>query len=413
MISLVTRRRFLLLLPAGVASAQTLHSPFKKKVPPPPAPLNVYIGTDTNKGVSKGIYHCTFNPTTGQLSTPALAVETPRPSYLALSPPHSGNPRRSIYAVNAIADPTATVTTFDLDPKTGALTEKGKVTSAGAGPAYISVDSTGHAAFVANYVGGTVTSYKIDPDGTLSQPVLTLNYKDPKYGHDGPFPVRQDTTHPHSVYISPDDRFLIVNDLGNDALSVFSMDPLTAQLTPATPLLTTVRPGSGPRHIAFHPNGRWIYSINELDSTIDHLLWTTTRSHPHPQNQPQPSPQGLLINTNTPVKTIAESFPAAKNTAAELMISPDGNFLYASNRGEDTLVVFSIGDKGELYEVQRIPSGGKTPRHFTLDPTGQWLLCGNQDSANIAVFRRDAGTGKLTGPTQTVSVDSPMFTLFA
>jgi 6-phosphogluconolactonase len=408
----VTRRRFLVLLPAGVASAQTIHSPFKKKVPPPPAPLHVFIGADTSKGVSKGIYHATFDQA-GKLSVPVLAAETLRPSYLALSPLRGGYTHRSLYAVNAVADPSATVTTFDLDPKTGVLTQKARVTSAGAGPCYISVDSTGHAAFVANYVGGTIASFKIQADGTLSDPVDTLNYKDPKFGHDGPFPGRQDTTHPHSVYLSPDDRFLIVNDLGNDALSVFLIDPMTAQLSPATPLLTTMRPGSGPRHIAFHPNGRWIYSINELDSTIDHLLWTTTHSHPHPQGQTPPSPQGLLINTNTPVKTIAADFPAAKNTAAELAISPDGNFLYASNRGEDTLVAFSIGEKGDLYEIQRTPCGGKTPRHFTLDPTSQWILCGNQDSASITTFRRDQGTGKLTGPIQTVPVDSPMFTLFA
>ena len=406
----VSRRRFLVLLPAGVASAQTIHSPFRKKAPPPPAPLRVYIGTDTSRGVSKGIYHCTFDNVAGKLGVPILAAETLRPSYLALSPPRAG--RRSLYAVNAVADPSATVTTFDLDPKTGAITQKGKVTSAGAGPSYISVDSTGHAAFVANYVGGTIASYKIQPDGTLSEPIDKFDYKDTKFGQHGPFPGRQDSTHPHSVYISPDDRFLIVSDLGNDALSVFAIDALTAQLTPATPLLTTVRPGSGPRHIAFHPNGRWIYSLNELDSTIDHFLWTTTHSHPHPQGQNPPAPQGLLINTNTPVKTIAADFPVAKNTAAEVMISPDGNFLYASNRGEDTLVVFSIGEKGELYEVQRIPCGGKTPRHFTFDPTAQWILCGNQDSATIAIFRRDAGTGKLSGPTQSVPVDSPMFTLF-
>jgi len=406
----VTRRRFLVLLPAGVASAQ-LHSPFKKKVPPPPAPLRVYIGTDTTKGVSKGIYQATFDGTSGKLTVPILAVETPRPSYLALSPPHTG--RRSLYAVNAVADPSATVTTFDLDPKTGVLTQKGKVTSAGAGPCYISVDSTGHAAFVANYVGGTIASYKLQPDGTLSEPVDKIDYKDAKFGHHGPFSGRQDSTHPHSVYISPDDRFLIVNDLGNDALSVFSIDPITAQLTAATPLLTAMRPGSGPRHIAFHPNGRWLYTVNELDSTLDHLLWTTTHSHSHPQSQTPPSPQGLLINTNTPVKTIAADFPVAKNTASEVMISPDGNFLYASNRGEDTLVVFAIGEKGELYEVQRISCGGKTPRQFTFDPTAQWILCGNQDSASITTFRRDQGTGKLAGPVQTVPVDSPMFTLFA
>jgi 6-phosphogluconolactonase len=400
---MITRRRFLLLFPAYSASAQYFTSPFRRKKPVPPGPVRVFIGTDTAKGVSKGIYHSTFNAANGQLSVPILAAETRRPSYLALSPPRGG--RLSLYAVNAVPDASATVTTFDLDSRTGTLTEKGKVMSAGAGPAYVSVDSTGHSAFVANYVGGTIASYLIQPDGTLSQPVDTFNYNDPKFGHHGPVAGRQNGPHPHSVFVSPDDRFLIVNDLGNDALSVFQIDPTTAKLTPATPLLTGVRPGSGPRHIAFHPNGRWIYLINELDSTLDHLLWTTTHSITHPQ--------GLLVNTNTTVKTIAPDFPGDKNTASEVMISPDGNFLYASNRGEDTLVVFSIGDGGALKEIQRIPCGGKTPRHFTFDLTFNWILCGNQDSASITVFRRDQGNGKLAGPVETVPVDSPLFTLFA
>lgn len=397
---MITRRRFFLLFPAYTASAQSL---FRKKQPLPPPPTRVFIGTDTAKGVSKGIYHCTFNSATGQLSVPVLAAETPRPSYLALSPLRAG--RRSLYATNGVPNSSATVTTFDLDPRTGVLTEKGKVTSAGAGPTYISVDSTGHAAFVANYFGGTITSYKIQPDGTLSQPVDTFDFKDARFGHNGPVPGRQDTAHPHSVMVSPDDRFLLVNDLGKDALSVFHIDHVTGKLSPADPLLTTLRAGSGPRHIAFHPNGRWIYLINELDSTLDHLLWTTTHS--------VTNPQGLLINANTTVKTIAPDFPAEKNTAAEVMISPDGNFLYASNRGEDTLVVFSITGDGSLKEVQRIASGGKTPRHFTFDPTFRWILCGNQDSACVTIFRRDEGTGKLTGPLQSAPVDSPLFLLFA
>jgi 6-phosphogluconolactonase len=400
---MTTRRRFLLLLPAYAASAQNFSAPFKRKKPVPPLPVRVYIGADTVKGISKGIYQCSFDSATGKLGTPVLAAETPRPSFLAVTPPREGH--RSLYAVNAIKGPDASVTTFGLDIKTGALTQKEKVSSAGAGPCYISVDSTGKAAFVANYWGASIASYSIRLDGTLSNPVDTFNYRDAKFGHQGPNSVRQEQPHPHSVYISPDDRFLIVNDLGNDALSVYSIDPSTAKLTPSSPLLTGTRAGSGPRHIAFHPNGRWIYLINELDSTLDHFLWTTTHAHPNPN--------GLLVNASTTVKTTAPDFPAAKNTAAEVMISPDGNFLYASNRGEDTLVVFAINDGGSLKEVQRIPCGGKTPRHFTFDPTFQWILCGNQDSGSITVFRRDQGTGKLTGPTQTVSIDSPMYTLFA
>jgi 6-phosphogluconolactonase len=399
-----TRRRFLVLFPAFAASARAFAAwPTRKKKVVPPVPIHVFFGTDTNKGVSKGIYRSIFDPSLGQLTPPVLIAATARPSYLAVSPP--GLSRRSLYAVNAINDPAATVTTFMLDPGTGSLQQTGQVPSGGAGPAYVSVDSTGHAAFVANYMGSSIASYRVQPDGTLSQPVDRLDFKDhQKFGALGPNSARQENPHPHCATISPDDRFLLVCDLGTDHISVFYIHPETGQLSDPH-LFTNERPGSGPRHVVFHPNGRWVYCINEIDSSIDRCLWTATRF--------SNAPQGLLINSTFSIKTIAPDFPAEKNTAAEIAISPDGDFLYASNRGEDSLVVFSIAKNGDLTLLQRIACGGKTPRHFTLDPTTQWLLCGNQDSANVTVFRRDAATGKLSGPAHTVALDSPLFTLFA
>jgi 6-phosphogluconolactonase len=404
-----TRRRLLLLFPAFAVSAHSQAQAFvtwplrKKKPVAPPPPLTVYVGTDTSKGVSKGVYQAHFDTTHGQLTAPLLAATTARPSFLAATP--MGQGRRCLYAVNATNDPAATVTTFAIDPKTRALNQTGQVSSGGAGPAYISVDATGHAAFVANYFGSSIASYRIQPDGNLSQPVDRIDFNDhQRFAALGPNSARQESSHPHCATISPDNRFLLVCDLGTDHITVFAIHPETGQLTnPNT--FTNGRPGSGPRHVAFHPNGRWVYGINEIDSTLDHYLWTATRF--------SDTPQGLLVNTNTPIKTIAANFPADKNTAAELAISPDGLYLYASNRGEDSLVVFSIRLKdGKLTLLQRIPCGGKTPRHFTLDPTAQWLLCGNQDSATITIFRRDSATGKLNGPTQTVSLDSPLYTLF-
>jgi 6-phosphogluconolactonase len=400
---MLTRRRFLLLFPAATASAQDLVSIFHRKKPAPPPLTRVYFGTDTAKGVSKGIYQAHFDSATGHLTQPTLAAATARPSFMALTP--TG---RHMYAVNAINDPAATVTGFAIDQRTGDLRQIGQVSSGGAGPAYISIDATGRCAFVANYFGSTVASFRMLPDAMLSQPVERLDFNDhAKFGALGPNRVRQDRSHPHCVTISPDNRFLLVCDLGADHISVFSIHPDTAQLTTAKPyLFTNGRPGSGNRHIAFHPNGRWIYGINEIDSTIDHYLWTEA----HALNPPE----GLLVNTGHFVKTIAADFPEEKNTAAEVAVSPDGDFVYASNRGEDTLVVFSVNpDNGRLTLVQRISSGGKTPRHFTLDPTAQWVLCGNQDSASVTVFRRELGTGRLTGPTQSIALDSPMYTLFA
>ncbi len=402
-----TRRRFLALFSAFAAATHSYASlSFKKKKVAPPAPVFVYFGTDTYKSVSKGIYQSRFNPTTGELSVPVLAASTTRPSFLAVSPARTGQ-KRFLYAVNAMNTPSATITTFSQDPASGAIKQLGQVLSGGAGPAYVSVDDSGHAAFVANYFGSTVSSYRIQADGTLSTPVDIIDFKDKeKFGSRGPNSARQDIPHPHCATVSPDNRFLLVCDLGSDAISVFEIDPQTGHLTTSDPHLFSVRPGSGPRHIVFHPNGRWAYGINELDSTVDLFLWTKTSS--------TENPQGFLVNANFHIKTIADDFPAEKNTAAEVAVSPDGNFVYASNRGEDTLVVFSVRPKkGDLAVVQRVPCGGKGPRHFTLDPTAQWLLCGNQDSASVTVFRRDAATGKLTGPIQTAPIDSPLFLLFA
>jgi 6-phosphogluconolactonase len=400
-----TRRRFILTTLAAVprlAAAQSFLAPFHKR-PVPPQPVFVYFGTDTGKGISKGIYLSRFDPASGLMTSPQLAAETLRPSFLALSPNTVGY--RHLYAVNEANDASATITSFLMDPVSGALRLINQVPSAGAGPCYISLDATGEAAFVANYAGSSIASYRVLPSGALSEPVERIDYKNPKFGKRGPNSARQDAPHPHSVHLSPDNRFLLVNDLGSDHISVFAIDPATARLGPPA-LFSNNRPGSGPRHIAFHPNGRWLYSINELDSTIDRFLWTTTSS--------RANPQGLLVNTGAPVKTIAASFPAAKNTAAEVAISLDGNFLYASNRGEDSLVVFRIAPAdGALTLIQRISCGGKTPRHFTLDPSERWLLCGNQDSASITIFRRDPASGRIAGPTQFLPLDSPMFSLFA
>jgi len=411
---MLNRRRFLGQLPglaalphvalraAAQVSTETFTQRFHRKPPAPQPPSFVYFGTDTTKGVAKGIYRARFDSVTGHLTQPALVAETARPSYLAISAPING--RRQVYAVNAIQDDSATVTSYRMDAATGTLTQINRVTSAGAGPAYISLDATDHAAFVANYYGSSIATFHVHPDGSLSEPVERINFKDAAFGHRGPVAARQDVPHPHSVHLSPDNRFLFVSDLGSDTITVFAVDPMAARLGPPV-VFRNERPGCGPRHIAFHPNGRWLYSLNEIDSTIDQFLWTTTSSRTHPE--------GILVTTGRVVKTIAPNFPTAKNTAAELAVSADGNYLYASNRGEDTLVVFSIDDDGALKFIQRIPCGGKTPRHFALSPDQHWLLCGNQDSATVTIFHRDGGTGRLTGPVQTVPLDSVLFTLFA
>ena len=409
---MITRRRLLFTLTALSVNLRAfglqLRLPRRRHPQPPTHLLPVYIGVDTKTGSGKGIYLSTFDTLTGQLTPPVLVAETPSPSFFALS---ASGSRRILYAGNETSDSSSSVTAFAIDPQTsttpGHLSPIGKVSSGFPGPCYVSVDSTGHAVFVADYAGSGIASFRIQPNGALSEPVERISYKDTaKFGSPGPNKDRQDAPHPHCVTISPDNRFLVVCDLGNDRISTFAIDPATARLSTSEPhLFSNSRPGSGPRHVAFHPNSRWVYVINELDSTIDHFLWTTTRSQ---------TPQALLVLAGTPVKTTADDFPADKNTAAEIAISPNGYYVYASNRGEDSLVVFSIDqNSGALKFSQRISCGGRKPRQFTLDPTGNWLLCGNQDSDSITVFRRDSATGQLSGPVQTLPADDPVFTLFA
>jgi 6-phosphogluconolactonase len=263
---------------------------------------------------------------------------------------------------------------------------------------------------VADYAGGLVASYSVRSDGTLSEPVDRIDFHDQAvFGQHGPNKARQDGPHPHSTTISPDNRFIIVNDLGNDDIAIFPIDsqPGNPQSRLGHPhLFTSLSPGSGPRHIAFHPNDRWAYGIDELANRIDQYLYTSMRGVGSVEAQ------GLLTGVDHSVSTIDAGFHGV-NTAAEIFVAPTGDYVYASNRGEDSLVVFKIDEiAGTLSFVQRISCGGKTPRHFTFDHSGNWVVCGNQDSATVTVFARNPGTGMLRGPVQTVPLESVMFTLF-
>ena len=399
---MLTRRRFLLTLPAAAAAAahaQSFAARFRR-TPAPAPPSFVYFGTGTDKGLARGIYLARFDPATGHISQPQLAASTLQPSFMAISQPVGGV--RRIYAVNEVVNASASITSYNMNPATGALTRINQVSAGGASPCYISLDATGETAFVADFDGSAIATFRVLPGGGLSGPVEHIAFKDPRFGKRGPNTVRQDAPRPHSVHLSPDNRFLLVSDLGSDAISIFPV--LSGARLGAPTLFPNERPGSGPRHIAFHPNGRWIYSLNELDSTIQRFLWTTTSS--------RTAPQAILVNTGEVVR-LAGPQATKDNTAAEVVITGDGNFLYASIcGGENSIVVYSIGDQGALTFLQRIPSGGRTPRQFTLDPSGRWLACGNQDSGTATVFRRDGGSGKLSGPVQSVALDSVLFILF-
>jgi len=411
--NMISRRSLLALFPAALAwyaQAQVTSQSklFAKKPKPGTTPVQPYVffGTDTIKSSGKGIYVSRFDAKTGQLSQPTLAAATLRPAFMALSQMRvAGQDRRFLYVTNEGDEHTSTISTFALDPA-GILKQVGQVPAGFAGPCYVAVEGSGRAAFVASYTGSGVSTFRVQPDGTLSQPVDRVDFRNQKvFGHHGPNAERQEAPHPHSAMLSPDNRFLIVNDLGNDTLVTFPLDAGTAHLD--APHVETRPPGSGPRHLAFHPNGRWAYSINELSNRIDHFLWNTTHATKLVEAE------ALLTDTGHSVSTLDASFHGV-NTAAEVAVSPNGFFLYASNRGEDSLVVFAIDQtSGELKLAQRFSCGGKGPRHFTFDPTGHWLVCGNQLSDSVTVFARDQANGQLSGPVQTLALQAPMFSLFA
>ena len=400
-----SRRTFLALLPPAAAAAHLDAQTFFPRRPKPkaaPAVQYVYIGTDTSHPAAKGIYLARFDEKTGQFSPPTLAAPTMRPVYLAVN---RATGHRTLYATNEGDAKVSAVSSFAIDPAAAALKPLGQVPSAGAGPCYIALDATDQFAYVANYNGGTVSVFRVQADGSLSQAQQVVDFHGKPFPQHGPSEPRQDGPHPHSAQLSPDNRFLIVNDLGLDVIAIFPIDAANGHL--GMPSLTSNRiPGSGPRHLAFHPNGRWAYGVNELTNRIDGYLWNTTHG------AGGTSGQAFLTDMGKSVSTLDPDFKGT-DTAAEIQVSPNGYYVYVSNRGENSLAVFAIDQlSGALRFVQRISCGGKGPRHFTLDPTGRWLICGNQDSASVTVFARDESSGLLIGPVQTLALEAPVFTLF-
>lgn len=338
------------------------------------------IGTQT-----AGIYRATFDAATGALSQPEPIADTSSPTFLA----RHGS---TLYAVNEVAAKDAAVSAFRLAPD-GGLTFLNKLPAQGS-PAHISVHPSGKAVYIANYGGGSITTYSTAADGSLAETITHIQYQG-----EGPNPQRQEAAHAHAVYLSPDNRFLLVNDLGLDTIHVHPIDPANpARLLPELTPLWKATPGSGPRHLAFSPKKPYLYNLNELGNTIDLLAWDAKN--------------GTLKTLGGPASTLADTFHG-KSGSAEIALTRDGKFCYTSNRGEDTIACFTVSpiDHGVTF-FDRIPCGGKTPRHFTLSPDERYLLTAGQDSANITVLRRNRTTGKLS-PTKTqVTVPSPMMLLF-
>jgi 6-phosphogluconolactonase len=352
----------------------------------------IFAGTYTDKGsTSQGAYAFRWDADSGAMTPLGLAVTSVNPSFLTLAPD-----RRHLYAVNEVdayhGEKSGSISSFVLEGDSGKLKPINIVSSTGGSPCNIAVDFTGKAVFVANYGGGSAASFRVLRNGALSEAVSKFQFS----GH-GANPERQAGPHAHCTTVSPDNRYLLVNDLGLDRISVYHLDPLTARLTANDPAFYEALPGSGPRSFSFHPSGRWAYSLNEITSTLDALAWDSER--------------GTLTRMQN-ISTLPEGFTGS-NTAATVAVDAAGRFLYASNRGDNSVAVFSIDDReGTLKAVQHVDCGGKSPRHFTLDPGNQWLLVANQDSSNIVVFARNARSGHLTPTGNQYPLSSPVCLVF-
>ncbi len=344
----------------------------------------VFIGTYT-RTTSQGIYAVRLDTVTGALTSPVLAAATPNPSFLALTPD-----RKFLYAVN---ESNAMAAAFATDLAAGTLrTLQLPQSSGGAAPCHLVVDPTQRTLLVANYHTGIVAAIPLHPDGTLGVPNII-----PHYGHSVD-PVRQVSPHVHSVTLSPDDRFVIVCDLGLDRIFTYRLDAARAQLTPAEPPFVATTPGAGPRHFAFGAGGRHAYAVTEMGSTVIVFDYDPAT--------------GALTAWQT-LPTLPPDFKG-ESSGAEIRVHPNGRFVYASNRGHDSIAVFAVeAATGRLSLVEVVPCGGKNPRNFSLSPDGAWLVCANQNSNSLTVLKVDAQTGRLTLTPHSASLPLPVCVLFA
>ena len=346
----------------------------------------VYIGTYTTEQ-SKGIYAYRFNPVTGQFVPLGLAAETSNPSFLAVHPN-----RKILYAVNEIGNfqnqNGGAVSAFAIDSHTGKLTLLNQVASRGADPCYVAVDKTGKYVLVANYGGGNVAVFPVLKGGKLGESTRVLQYKGT-----GANPERQESPHAHWIDFSPDDRFVVAADLGLDQLDVYKFSASKGSLVPNQPAVVQLKPGAGVRHFAFHPNARFGYAVNEMQSSVVSFAYDPAR--------------GTLHELQT-ISILPKDF-TGKNDAAEIQVHPSGKFLYASNRGHDSIAVFSIDPaKGTLTPVEYIPTQGKAPRYFAVDPSGSRLFVANQNSGTIVIFQIDPTSGRLTPTGQVLQIATPV-----
>jgi 6-phosphogluconolactonase len=318
----------------------------------------------------------------GVLTLVGQAAEIEHPSFLSIAPNH-----KFLYAISEGGSASG-LNAFAIDAAAGKLTFLNRQPAGGSGPCYVEVDPSGKNALIANYGSGSFAVFPLAQDGTV-QPISAL-----MQDHGSSINLdRQGGPHAHCVVAGPEDQFVYGCDLGLDKVAIFKFDPGQGTLVLNEPAFAQVKPGAGPRHIAFHPNGQWAFLINEMGSTLTVFGCDAST--------------GALREIQT-VSTVAESFPG-QNTGSEVAVHPSGKFVYGSNRGENSIAVFACDQKsGRLTFIERVPTGGKTPRQFEIDPTGRYLLAANQDSNTVVVFSIDFASGKLKPTGSQVQSDNPM-----
>jgi 6-phosphogluconolactonase len=349
------------------------------------ADATFYIGTYTKPGKSKGIYVSKLNTDTGKLGPVELAGEAKSPSFLALSPDGT-----HLYA--AIEAGGGAVAAFSVKPD-GKLTALNEQSAGGDGTCHVWVDATGKNVLAANYEGGSIAGFRVKDDGSLVERSAFVQFTGT-----GPDKTRQEKPHGHSIYTDPTNRIVYACDLGTDNVWIFRFDPAKGTLTPSDPPSGKVPPGSGPRHLAIHPNGKFAFANNEMGLSVTAFA--------------RNAQTGALTALQT-VSTLPEGTPTTGVSTAECFCHPSGKWLYVSNRGHDTIAVFSIAADGKLTRVENAAAQVKVPRGFGIDPTGKWLITGGQDDDKIAVLKIDQETGKLASTGESAAVGAPVCILFA
>ena len=368
---------------AGCANQEPMPSPSET------SEMLMYVGTYTRE-TSAGIYAYRFDVTSGQAKPLGLVADVRDPSFLAIHPDG-----KHLYAVTESddfdSDGSGSVSSFAIDPSSGDIQKLNEVSSKGGWPCHLNIDRSGRMLIVANYKGGSVASFPVNPDGTLGAASSFFQ-------HDGrSVHSRQEQPHAHSADFSPDGRFAFFSDLGLDQVKIYRADPATASLTPHEPPHVTVEPGSGPRHFAQHPGGRFAYGLNELSSTVTAYAYV---------------PDAGTLEVLQTISTLPAAFDG-ENYTAEIQVHPSGRFVYGSNRGHDSIAIFAVDEgTGQLEPIAQVLTNGSWPRNFAIDPTGSYLLAANQNSDNISVFRIDPDTGLLHATAAGVSIDAPVCIVF-